>query len=353
MSADLRFIISFVFQGLLHIWPYLLISIPLAVLIRATDASRYIRGALRGHPTKTILLATLVGAFSPFCSCTVVPVVASLLMSGVPLGPVMAFWIASPSMDLEILALSIGILGWDLALARVIATLILSLSAGYLAHILDRRGAFHAGVLRQGHTPQLRWRDLWDRLVTAGRQVFERRHVPAAHAIVGSPALTVASGPTCALDGGGCGSTPCDTGCDEDTTPSRWRQIRADTVAVTLMIVQFMVLAFLLEALIVRYVPQETIIAALGDDNPLAIIVAALVGVPVYTSNLTALPLIGGLLEQGMSPGAALAFLIAGPTTTLPAMAAVYGIARRRVFALYLGVALLGAVGLGYAYSLM
>jgi uncharacterized membrane protein YraQ (UPF0718 family) len=112
-----------------------------------------------------------------------------------------------------------------------------------------------------------------------------------------------------------------------------------------------MLLAYVLEALIILYVPQEWIVSALGADQPFVIVVAALLGVPVYTSNLAAMPLVGGLLAQGMSPAAALAFLIAGPTTTLPAMAAVSGLVTRRVFFLYVGFALFGAIVAGYAYE--
>jgi hypothetical protein len=119
------------------------------------------------------------------------------------------------------------------------------------------------------------------------------------------------------------------------------------------MVVKFMALAFLLTALIKLYVPQELVAGLLGAHNPLAVPTAALLGVPVYTSNLTALPMISGLLAQGMNPSAALAFLIAGPITTLPAMAAVWGLASRRVFALYVSLALIGAVVLGYLHSLV
>jgi uncharacterized membrane protein YraQ (UPF0718 family) len=63
--------------------------------------------------------------------------------------------------------------------------------------------------------------------------------------------------------------------------------------------------------------------------------------------------MISGLLNQGMAPAAALAFLIAGPTTTLPAMAAVWGLVSRRIFALYLLFILVGAVVLGYVYALI
>ena len=112
-----------------------------------------------------------------------------------------------------------------------------------------------------------------------------------------------------------------------------------------------MALAFFLEAIINLYVPETLIASLVGDNNPLAIVLAAIVGVPIYTTNLTALPLVGGLLNQGMLPGAALAFLIAGPMTTLPAMSAVYGIAKPRIFVIYVGIAMIGGIVLGYAYE--
>ena len=91
----------------------------------------------------------------------------------------------------------------------------------------------------------------------------------------------------------------------------------------------------------------------LGAQSPLAIFTAALLGVPAYTTSLTALPMISGLLTQGMNPAAALAFLIAGPITTLPAMAAVWPLVSRRVFVLYVSFALVGAVLTGFCYSLV
>jgi uncharacterized membrane protein YraQ (UPF0718 family) len=117
------------------------------------------------------------------------------------------------------------------------------------------------------------------------------------------------------------------------------------------MVGKFMALAFFLGALIQIYIPAEWIAATLGARNSLAIPTAAILGIPIYTSNLTALPVVGGLLTQGMNPGAALAFLIAGPTTTFPAMAAVWGLVSRRVFALYVGFALAGALACGFLYD--
>ena len=119
------------------------------------------------------------------------------------------------------------------------------------------------------------------------------------------------------------------------------------------MVVKFMALAFFLEALITLYIPSTWIAGLLGQQNSLAILLAAFIGVPVYTSNLAALPLVSGLLAQGMNPAAGLAFLIAGPTTTLPAMAAVWGLTTRRVFVLYVSFSLVGAVVIGYVYNMV
>ncbi|MFZ0546380.1 MAG: permease [Candidatus Promineifilaceae bacterium] len=73
----------------------------------------------------------------------------------------------------------------------------------------------------------------------------------------------------------------------------------------------------------------------------------------MYLNNLAALPIVSGLLAQGMHSGAAIAFLIAGPVTTIPAMTAVWGVVSRRVFALYLALGLGGAIVLGSVVNLI
>jgi hypothetical protein len=142
-------------------------------------------------------------------------------------------------------------------------------------------------------------------------------------------------------------------GCETSNKIDRsiWQRLLAETWKATTMVVKFMALAFFLTALIKFYVPSTWINEVLGNGNPYAILSAALIGIPVYSSNLTALPLVSGLMEEGMNPGVALAFLIAGPTTTLPAMAAVWGLVSRRVFILYLSITLVVAVVFGYLLS--
>ena len=148
MLNEIIKIANFMGEAFLHIWPYLLVTIPLAVAVNMSGASKYIKRAFDARPITAILLATIVGAFSPFCSCGVIPVIAALLISGVPLAPVMSFWIASPSMDPEIFFLSVGTIGWNLAVWRLIGTLLLSLSAGFITHVAMQRQWIGTNILR-------------------------------------------------------------------------------------------------------------------------------------------------------------------------------------------------------------
>ncbi|MBW2480107.1 MAG: permease, partial [Deltaproteobacteria bacterium] len=81
---------NFMLEAFWHIWPYLVVTIPLAVAVQMSGASKYIKRTFQAQPMTAIALATVVGAFSPFCSCGVIPVIASLLISVVPLAPVMS-----------------------------------------------------------------------------------------------------------------------------------------------------------------------------------------------------------------------------------------------------------------------
>ena len=366
MATQLIAIIQFVVAQFAATWPYLLITIPLAVAVKLSGASRFINRALSAQPLVAIVLATAVGAFSPFCSCSVIPVVASLLLAGIPLAPVMAFWIASPSMDPEIFFLSVSTLGWELSLWRLGSTLVLSLGAGFITYVLMQKGWLGANILRtdKPHAKAFtrRMTETWSAIAGwAGTQLsLASRPAMATVAVVGAPSCGCGDIRTAAGESLPMQEVQAACACSEEGTcsgepslePSFGRRLLAETWSATVMVVKFMLLAYLLEALIVLYVPQEWIIATLGGDQPFVIVWAALLGVPIYTSNLTAMPLIGGLLAQGMSPAAALAFLIAGPTTTLPAMAAVAGLVTRRVFALYIAFVLFGAIAAGYAYAL-
>jgi uncharacterized membrane protein YraQ (UPF0718 family) len=358
-------ILRFVAESAWAVLPVFLLSISLGVLVRALKLDGAIRKAFSARIGVSILLATAVGAFSPFCSCTVIPLIAGLLIAGVPLAPVMAFWVASPTMDPEVFALSAGLLGWDLAVARLLATLTLSLGAGYLTLALTKGGFLRGAVLRRKVEEEKRTKGTGDEGCCAPAASVDApttlEPVPLG---VGGGQTAFASAPRPAAAAppaeGACG-LGCAAGAANGTVEERWwaptawslrelswRKVSGDVAKEGWRLGRWLLLAFVLEALILAYVPQEAIAGVLGGSNPFAVPLAALVGAPLYMTEVAALPVVSGLLEGGMSPGAAIAFLIAGPATTVPAMAAVWALVRPRVFALYVGIVVVGAAVLGF-----
>jgi len=302
---------SFVLDAFSWILPFLLASVLLAAWLKAAGADRVIGATVSRSPGRAVLVFAAAGAFSPFCSCGVVPLIAALLAAGVPLPAVMAFWVASPLMDPEMFVLMWAMLGLEFTLAKTLAAFGLGLAGGFATLAAQRAGLFAA------------------------------------------PLRTISTG-------GGCGSS---NTCGTDTPASlelRWAFWRdesrraaftAEARDIGLFLAKWLLFAFTLESLMVRWLPPEMIVSHLGGDTGYAIPLAVAIGVPAYLNGFAAVPLMGELMSMGMAPGAALAFLVAGGVTSLPAAMAVFALVRLPLFGWYLLVSLAGSLAIGYAYQ--
>ncbi len=257
-----------------------------------------------------IPVATLFGALSPFCSCGVIPLIAALLSMGVPVAAVMAFWLSSPLMDPSMFVLTVATLGLKFAIAKTVATIFIGLLGGFGTLALMRSGwssAAFANPLRDG------------------------------------------------ADNGGCGGSrvrnPKPPVWRFWTQPERRQKFWQGAGKNAWFLGKWLALAFVIESLMLVYVPDGWIQTIAGDGGLRSILGAALVGIPAYLNGYAALPLVGGLIQQGMSPGAGMTFLLAGGATSIPAMIAVFALARRPIFLAYLGFAFLGAVLTGLLYT--
>lgn len=384
MFIELLKIAGFILQSIIHVWPYLLISVPIAVAVRLSGASKYISRVFSRSPFVSILLATLLGALSPFCSCSVIPIIASLLIGGVPLAPVMSFWLASPSMDPEMFFLSVSVLGWQLALWRLASTFAMSLISGLVTHYLVKRKWIRENetLKAYSYSPIKSSRQLIkEYFIRAGERIkafgntfaFAESGIPVVrneNVIIESTFNSKSvccnvnesavkdelkkKSDCCGIneevrlnEDNKCG---CNTESRKKAEESFSRKLSRETFKASYMVVKFMILAYFLEALIVLYVPDHLITSVFAGNSIVSIFLAALIGVPVYTSTMPALALVGGLISKGMAPAAGLAFLISGPTTTIPAMAAVWNLASRKVFILYVGFTLAFAILSGLVY---
>jgi uncharacterized membrane protein YraQ (UPF0718 family) len=113
-----------------------------------------------------------------------------------------------------------------------------------------------------------------------------------------------------------------------------------------------MIFAFFLESVMIAYIPAEWIANAVGHQSALAIPLASIIGIPACMNGYAAIPLISGLMQMGMTPGAALAFVTSGAVSSIPAALAVYALVRKPVFTLYIVIGLFGSLLAGYIFEI-
>lgn len=285
--------------------PYMAIAIALIAGLKATGAEGVISSAFQGRETKMIVFAAMVGGLAPFCSCEVIPFIAALLAAGTPLSAVMAFWLASPLMDPPAFAITTGALGVEFAIGKTVAAVGLGLMGGFVVKTMMAAGAFSDPL-----KPQLARGCGCGPNPMNGKPVWKFWQHAERRATFGSTA---------------------------------WDQ--------ALFLGKWLALAYLLEGLLIHYIPAESIGALVGGPGLWPIVLGALVGAPAYLNGYAAPALVAGLMEQGMSPGAAMSFLVAGAVSCIPAMAAVFALVKREVFALYVALGIFGAILSGVIFA--
>lgn len=309
MIQEIMYILDFVLTAVKGIGMFFVLGIAIASVIKTFNLDGYLKKAFEGKKVASIPIATSAGAFSPLCSCGVIPAIASLLASGVPMAPIMAFWITSPLMDPEVFILTYGLLGKDMAVARLIATLLIGLCAGFGTLYFSNRGLLDNQILKSYHKNE-KAHTTADQNDESNLSKKERRIIKLFEFLINFKELG-------------------------------------------LFIGKFILIAFVLEAIILKYVPMDWVGTLLGSGNPFGPLIAAFIGVPAYASSISSMPIVRGLMDLGMDKGTALSFMIAGAATSIPAMVAVFSIVKKRTFFLYITFSMLGAILSGYTLRLV
>ena len=286
---------------------FIAIAVLMAAFLHASGLEKIISRAFSQQKALAILLASLAGGLSPFCSCEVIPFVVALLAAGSPLSPVMAFWLSSPLIDPPMFIITSNVLGIDFAIGKTVAAVGIGLLGGFTISAMERAGAF-ASTLRPD-TPMT--------------------------SCCGGPAVP------------------------ERTELRIWRDqlrlqlFRTNLLENALFLSKWLLLAYILQSLMVAWVPPEWVSSLLGNDGPVSVGLGAVLGVPAYLNGYAAVPLVDGLVEQGMSSATAMSFLIAGGITSFPAAMAVWAVSRIPVFSSYIALAFVGAVLSGLAWGMV
>lgn len=294
-------------NALWEMLPFFVLAIGFAAYAKATSADVLIAKVFSGSQVRSTILAAMVGAISPFCSCGVIPLIAAMLGAGVPLAPVMAFWIASPIMDPEMFILTAAGIGFKFAVAKTFAAIGMGLFAGFSVLLIRKYG----------------WLD-------------SPLQVKIAEGCVDS-----------------CASN------EESRVMWRfWKESNRvstfynESLSIGIFLGKWLTLAFFLESLMLAYISADWIVSYVGPDNWFAIPLAAIVGAPSYLNGYAAIPLVSGLIDIGMTPAAAMAFINAGAVSSVPAAIAVWALVKKPVFMLYLSFGLIGAMFSAWVYQL-
>ncbi len=241
------------------------------------------------------ILGAGFGALTPFCSCSTIPLLLGMLNAGVPFASAMAFLFASPLLNPVIISLFIILMGWKIAAIYFVITFVGSIAISLLLDAL-------------GFAEQIK------------------------------PVAAVRS--SC--------------GCNQEKgTKSRIKRSAAFAVSLFRQLVPYLLLGVAIGAFIYGFVPTELISKIAGPDNPLAVPVAAIIGIPIYIRAETMIPIGLALIEKGMSVGAVLALIIGGAGASIPELTLLSAIFKKKLLAAFVLTIFTIAVVAGYLANLL
>ena len=276
----------------LQLWFYLFVGIIFTSLFQAFIDKQKLSNWVNRKPHISIIGAACFGVISPLGTYVCIPLAGSLYSKGTPLGPLMAFLVASPILNPTIFMLTIGAFGYQMALFRLISGILLGVIAGYL---------FMFRGTKTGDIPL-------DEDKIQNKQVSDLK-------------LTI------------------------------YQKFLKELKGSTLYMLKYFSIAILIASAIKNLVTTEQVHWLLGNGSFMSVVFAAGAGIPLYSCGGAAIPVLFQLSEMGMTKGAVLAFFISGPSTRISNLVILSSVFNFRILSLYLTIVLLGAVLFGLLYN--
>ena len=248
----------------------------------------------RFHGIWANIISALLGTVTPFCSCSSIPLFIGFTSAGLPLGVTFSFLISSPMVDIGSLVLLMSIFGAKVAVIYVVVGLVIAVVGGTIIEKLHMEKYVESFILTAGsvdiESPNLTKKD---RLVYAKEQMLSTFKKVFPYILVGV----------------GIG------------------------------------------ALIHNWIPEHWIEAALGSNNPFGVILATLVGIPMYADIFGTIPIAEALLYKGAQLGTILSFMMAVTTLSLPSMIMLKKAVKPKMLGLFIGICAIGIILVGYFFN--
>lgn len=256
------------------------------------ERSRKILGKFEGIGANA--MAALLGTVTPFCSCSSIPLFMGFTSAGLPLGVTFSFLISSPMVDLGSLVLLISIFGTKVAVAYVTVGLIIAVAGGTLIEKLHM-------------------------------EAYVEDFVKGAYSVdISSPKLT---------------------------KKDRIRYAREQVTQTLKKVFPYILVGVGIGAVIHNWIPQSWVERVLGGENPFGVILATLVGVPMYADIFGTIPVAEALLSKGAQLGTVLSFMMAVTTLSLPSLIMLRKAVKPRLLAWFMGICTGGIILVGYAFN--
>ena len=298
---------AFVAANLVDIAPLTAPGILVAGWFVVSGAGIHTAEFFQGRQLTMVFAAALIGAITPVCGVTVLPLMVGLLGAGVPLAPVMAFWLSSPITDPAMIAATAATLGPEFAVGKTLAAFGLGAAGGLAVMSVANRN--------------------WVVSPLRGNRIVQRLGAGGARGAAGF-------------------------------APWVWKDrarshaFARELLSLTRLVLMCLIPAFAAEYLLGAALRPDALSAYVGKDSVWALPLAVFVGAPLYIDGFAALPLTRGLIDHGMSPGAGMAFMVAGGVVSIWGAVAIIPVLRNSVFLLYLALAAAGSLAAGWIYGI-
>lgn len=257
------------------------------------ERTRKILGRYNGITAN--IISALLGTVTPFCSCSSIPLFIGFTSAGLPIGVTFSFLISSPLVDLASVILLASIFNWKIAIAYVLVGLVLAVIGGT--------------IISKANLEQYVESFVFGNVVTELEQA-------------------------------------------ELTTAERLGFARDQVLEIVKRVWMYILIGVGIGAAIHNWIPETVISAVLGQDKWYAIILATLVGVPMYADIFGTLPIAEALVLKGVGLGTALAFMMAVTALSLPSIIMLNTVVKKKLLAVFIGVVVLGIVIIGYTFNI-
>lgn len=248
----------------------------------------------RFHGIGANIVSALLGTVTPFCSCSSIPLFIGFTSAGLPLGVTFSFLISSPMVDLGSLVLLMSIFGAKVAIVYVVVGLVIAVAGGTIIEKLQMEKQVETFIM------------------AAGRVDIESSDL---------------------------------------TRRERVAYAKEQMLGTFKKVFPYILAGVGIGAVIHNWIPESWIEAVLGSNNPFGVLLATLVGVPMYADIFGTIPVAEALLAKGAQLGTILSFMMAVTTLSLPSMIMLRKAVKPKLLALFIGICTVGIILVGYLFN--